>query len=321
MTIETLNAAPATAPVWLRKVAPGVVGMRIVLANVYFVGPTQMPTGWALVDAGIGPCAGLITRAAEAHFGAGARPAVIVLTHGHFDHIGAVRTLAEHWDVPVYAHPLELPYLTGQADYPPPDPSVGGGLMSLLSPLFPRKGIDLGERVRALPEDGSVPHMPGWSSIHTPGHSPGHVSLFREADRVLLAGDAIVTTRQESALAVATQAPEVRRPPAYFTINWVQARQSVEKLATLCPSIIATGHGQPMEGTAMDQQLQALAQNFEQVGVPSQGRYVTAPALPDANGIVPAPPAAPISPTTVLAVAAAIGLGFWLSRRRQPRWR
>jgi glyoxylase-like metal-dependent hydrolase (beta-lactamase superfamily II) len=42
-----------------------------------------------------------------------------VLTHGHFDHVGSVIELADYWNVPVYAHKLELPYLVGQMDYPP----------------------------------------------------------------------------------------------------------------------------------------------------------------------------------------------------------
>src|SRR5215207_2933833 len=130
------------------------------------------------------------------------QPAAIVLTHGHFDHIGALHTLLHKWDVPVYAHRLELPYLTGQSSYPPPDPTVGGGAMAAMSRFYPRGPYNFEGRVQPLPVDGSVPGMPGWRWIHTPGHSPGHVSLFRDADRLLLAGDAFVTQRQESLLAV-----------------------------------------------------------------------------------------------------------------------
>ena len=60
----------------------------------------------------------------------------------------------------------------------PPDPSVGGGLMSPLSPLYPREPVDVSRRLQALPADGSVPAMPGWRWVHTPGHAPG-VSLWR----------------------------------------------------------------------------------------------------------------------------------------------
>jgi glyoxylase-like metal-dependent hydrolase (beta-lactamase superfamily II) len=71
--------------------------------------------------------------------------------------------------------------------------------MARLSPLYPRGPVNVSGRLRALPADGSVPGMPGWRWVHTPGHTPGHVSLWRESDRTILAGDAFITTRQESA--------------------------------------------------------------------------------------------------------------------------
>jgi len=66
-----------------------------------------------------------------------------------------------------------------------------------------------------LPRDGSVSGMPGWRWIAT----PGHVSLFRESDRTLVAGDAVTTTRQESVFSIVTQRQGLNGPPAYFTID------------------------------------------------------------------------------------------------------
>lgn len=146
---------------------------RLSIVNVVFWGLPGAGDGeWVLVDTGLSTSAEAIREAARCRFGADSRPACIVLTHGHFDHVGAVETLADAWDVPVFAHPLERPYLDGSASYPPADPWVGGGLVALLSPLFPRSPVDLGSRLRSLPEDGSVPGMPGWRWLHTPGHAP-----------------------------------------------------------------------------------------------------------------------------------------------------
>jgi glyoxylase-like metal-dependent hydrolase (beta-lactamase superfamily II) len=143
--------------------------MTTAIANLFFRRNTPgQARGWTLVDAGFGPCAGRSQRAAEDYFGLGAKPDAIVLTHAHFDHVGALKDLAEMWDVPIYAHPQELPYLTGRAKYPPPDPSVEGGAMARLSFLYPRGAPDVSNRVQPLPDDGSVPTMEGWKWIHTP---------------------------------------------------------------------------------------------------------------------------------------------------------
>lgn len=282
----------------IEEITRDVARLRIAFVNLYFVGTSTPPSGdsavrpWALVDAGLAAGAAQILSVAAERFGQDSRPAAIVLTHGHFDHVGALDALLHVWDVPVYAHTLELPFLTGRADYPPPDPTVGGGLMSRLSPLFPEQGINLGDRVRALPSNGAVPGMPGWRWILTSGHAPGHVSLFRHSDRLLLAGDAVTTTKQESVFSVATQKQELHGPPAYFTIDWDKARRSVATLASLQPSILATGHGQPMSGPTLARDLAALARDFDRRARPVRGRYVTHPASTDEQGIVALPPPA-----------------------------
>lgn len=253
------------------EVTPDLVRMRYLFVNLYLWGGGDR---WVVIDAGLDGCADDIVRSAVERFGAGATPEAIVLTHGHFDHVGALPELFERWDVPVYAHPLELPFLTGQRDYPPPDPTVGKGAMALVSFAYPNRANDFGERMRPLPADGSVPGMPGWRWIHTPGHTEGHVSLVRDEDRLLIAGDAFVTVEQESLYKVARQKQEVHGPPAYFTPDWLAARRSVEAVAALEPEIAATGHGTPMRGEELRRGLAMLVTRFDEIALPSQGRYV-----------------------------------------------
>jgi glyoxylase-like metal-dependent hydrolase (beta-lactamase superfamily II) len=263
---------PESEVVSLGYVAQGVHGARILFVNLYAVSAPD--GGWSLIDSGLHFSAGKIDNWIEGLFGKGARPRAVILTHGHFDHVGTVETLVEKWGVPVYAHQNELPYLTGEVKYPAPDPSVGGGLLAVMSPLYPRTSADLRGRAQALPADGSVPTLTGWRWIHTPGHAPGHISLFREEDRLLLPGDAFCTTDQNSFLAVARQTPELTGPPAYYTPDWNAARESVRKLAMLRPLTIAPGHGPAISGPNVADELDKLAADFDRIAMPDHGKYV-----------------------------------------------
>jgi glyoxylase-like metal-dependent hydrolase (beta-lactamase superfamily II) len=190
--------------------------------------------------------------------------------------VSAAKDLADEWNVPIYAHELEFPYLTGQKEYPAPNWKAGGGVQPLMSPMFPRGPVDLGSRLRALPGEGtelSLAELPGWTLLHTPGHTPGHVSFYREDDGALLVGDAFCTTKPESFFeATFVQAPELHGPPSYFTSDWEAAKRSVRKLAGLGPRVVAPGHGKPLAGEDVPEKLRKLAEEFERVAIPENVR-------------------------------------------------
>jgi glyoxylase-like metal-dependent hydrolase (beta-lactamase superfamily II) len=301
------------------SVAPGVWGIRDKFVNVYLVHNPQ-DNSWVLVDAGLKTTASKIKKVAEKLFWPEHAPKAIILTHGHFDHVGSLQQLAEEWDVKVYAHKMEEPYLKGISSYPPPDPSVGGGMMSYMSFVYPKGPINIGERFQPLPEDGTVPFLPEWNFIHTPGHAPGHVSFFRKRDGVLLAGDAFVTTCQESAFSVMTQKKKVNGPPKYFTYNWSSAETSVKKLEELDIQVAATGHGKPMSGDELRKQLHELSVNFMELAVPSHGRYIEEPAYVNQEGVQYLPPpktAALLVKVVGVTVLAIAGILMYRNKRRK----
>jgi glyoxylase-like metal-dependent hydrolase (beta-lactamase superfamily II) len=297
--------------VHLKEIAPDVFRLKVSIANVYFSGPSQGP--WTLVDTGTPGHAEQIREAAESLYGA-TPPEAILLTHGHMDHAGSALDLANFWDVSVFAHPLELPYLTGRSKYPPLDPTVGG-FMALIGRFVSFPQTNLGGRVRAL--EAAV--LAGWEWHHTPGHSPGHVAFFRRQDGTLLAGDALTTMNLDSFFASIIEVQRVCGPPAPATPDWRRARESVELLADLRPLTIASGHGVPMSGGKAVMQLTELVTNFP---IPASGRYVREPARMDESGVVYLPPEPPDKLPGVAAtvcVAAAAGTMFTVAALRRKR--
>ncbi|MEK3973558.1 MBL fold metallo-hydrolase [Psychrobacillus sp. FSL K6-1267] len=255
------------------EILPDVYCYTVQIVNICLVGKPGSDD-FVLVDAGMPHSAEKIIGVVEERFGEHKNPKAIILTHGHFDHVGAIKELIEKWNIPVYAHQLELPFLTGKEDYPEPDPTVEGGMVAKMSSMFPNEAIDLGSHVIALPEDGSVPFLPSFKWYHTPGHSPGHISLFRKEDGLLIAGDAFVTVKQEYLYKVLTQEQEISGPPRYFTTNWEDAEYSVKVLKSLNPNTAITGHGLPMSGELLKSNLHLLVSEFQRIAKPSYGKFV-----------------------------------------------
>ncbi len=297
----------------MQEIARDVAVVPMMIVNAYFIGN---PQNWVLVDSGTPGNAKKIQQTAEARFGPTARPKAIILTHGHFDHAGSAGDLAKRWDVKVYAHRLERPFLNGNSPYPPMDPTAPG-FFSAISRFFPSRTASIEDRLADL--NGSLPELglSDWEAIDTPGHTPGHVSFFRRSDGVLLAGDAFATVNMDNLLMLLTKKPQIYRPPVPATTDWQKARAAVQSLAALRPRVIGAGHGSPMTDSA--DELENLAANFP---VPEHGRYVKQPARFDENGITYLPPA---PPDNAPKVAAGVAIGALLtvagvSLLKKPRY-
>ncbi|RYV52144.1 nitroreductase/quinone reductase family protein [Pengzhenrongella frigida] len=248
-----------------REIAPGVylaLGRGLTKTNVYLV---RSGSSCVLVDAAWPGSAAAIRAAVESVCGRGARPSAIVLTHLHPDHAGSARELAHDWAVPVYVHPDELP-MAGP-DYPmeyanPVDRRLSAVLLRVLparSRARLRARNDLTGVVQALDSQGVVPGLPEWSSVPTPGHTPGHVALHRPGDGVLLTGDAVLTVNANSVWDLVRGQQRLAGPPRYFTWSWAGVTESVATLAALEPRVLATGHGTPLSGAGTAEALRSLA--------------------------------------------------------------
>ena len=237
---------------------------------------------WTLVDTGVPGCDIEIREAADVLFGPGARPTAILVTHAHPDHVGSAAALARYWECPVYLHPEEVRMIGGDAEHFRRHsftldrwlilPLLRLGGRRHIRSLMQRDGLR--EFAIALQHAGAatgatsgvhlrdvafpVPGLRGWEALPTPGHTPGHIVLFRAEDGVLLSGDAVVTKAGPLASLPGGRSP-LSRAPWYFTWNRGKAGRSLLMLAALDPAVIAGGHGAPLRDTGLAGRLRALA--------------------------------------------------------------
>lgn len=234
-------------------------------ANVYLV---RSGAEWVLIDTAWPGSAQLIRAAAESLFGPGTRPAAILLTHIHPDHSGSALELARAWNLPVHVHPAEMPLARGgivPAYANPLDRWFIGPILRLI----PRRRLEAARARRSLegtarpfdPESG-VPGLPDWRCVPTPGHTPGHVAYFRERDRVLITGDAVLTVNLNSVRDLLAKRHRIAGPPRVSTWDWSLAKESVATLAALEPNVLATGHGRPIAGPETARSLRDFAARF-----------------------------------------------------------
>jgi glyoxylase-like metal-dependent hydrolase (beta-lactamase superfamily II) len=265
---------------WCREIAPGVYWLPIRGTNVYFV---RSGSAWVLIDAAWSGSSSAIHCAAASLFGEHDRPAAILLTHVHPDHSGAAHALAQAWDCPVYVYPDELPLATtsDRATIMRYGSPLDHWMVFPLLHLFPRQWDamiaqgSLKEVVRAL-DPSAVPGLPDWRCIPTPGHSAGHVAYFRERDRVLITGDALLTVNLNapvvwllwalrpgrSVIGVRSHTPRVAGSPRWMNGDQRAAQASVAALVRLEPRVVAPGHGVPLAGERAAAALHAYTARF-----------------------------------------------------------
>ena len=179
-----------------------------------------------LVDAGTRHAARRILRQL-----AGREVNAHALTHAHADHQGSSHEVCERLGVPLWCGEHDVAAAEdGRIRDRMPDHPIN----DLIDRVFPGPGHPVS---RVLREGDEVA---GFTVLDTPGHSAGHISLWRESDRTLICGD--VFTNMDTI----TGLPGLHEPKAFFTPDPAQNRQSMRRLAELGPELACFGHGRPL---------------------------------------------------------------------------
>ena len=210
------------------EIIPNVHLIPNIVANPYLI---IDPDGLTLIDAGLpgshrkilGYLASLGYKSADLKR--------ILITHADFDHVGGLAPLKAATGARVFASPVEARAIAeGHASRPlKPRSAITKLLFDLMAGLFKPAPVQVDE----LLSDGQIlPVLGGLRVVETPGHTPGHISLFASSAGILFCGDSIVSG--EDGLHGSTGAN-----------NWDQAKsdESVRKQAALGAHILCSGHG------------------------------------------------------------------------------
>jgi len=207
----------------MTEIAPGVhqlTGFPKYGINWYLVGDV-------LVDAGGRPDRKRILKQLSGH-----KVTAHALTHAHPDHQGASHAVCTE---------LGIPFLVPERDVAAAeDPELikerqpDHWLPKLMQAMFAGPGHKVDQVLREGDE------VAGFMVLDTPGHSAGHVSFWRESDRVLIAGDVVNTMHPF------TMRRGVREPLDVFTPDPAENRRSIKRIAALEPALLLVGHGPPV---------------------------------------------------------------------------
>lgn len=143
----------------------------------------------------------------------------VILTHQDIDHIGSLPELLQNCgsNIKVYAHELDKPYIEGDL------PLLKGGNVE-----NPPKG-----KVSDTVIDGQeLPYCGGILILHTPGHTPGHISLYLKQSKTLIAGDSMYSV---NGMLGGIHAPT--------TLDVQEAQQSLKKYLNLDIESVVCYHG------------------------------------------------------------------------------
>lgn len=215
------------------QVIPGVHQVTVRNANIFLICEEEI----RIIDTGFRGSAKRIVRVIDSIGRSVEEVSLIIITHNHLDHIGGLPGLREVTLAKVAIHSEDLSY--GEKGLP-----YGGFIKLLLKipgisffwPLVYAKPDDVDIQL----EGGEVlSSLGGMEVIHTPGHTPGSISLFSPQKKLLIVGDILNSGHRALHLT-----------PRSVSSDVSQARESVRRLAQLDFDILCCGHGRPIVGGA-----------------------------------------------------------------------
>jgi len=213
------------------EIIPNVYQLTIGGTNMILIAEEEL----TLVDTGFPGCSAQITDFIRSLRRSVEEISLIIITHNHFDHAGGLADLRRLTKARVAAHQADFGDSESQLPYP--------GVIPRLLRIPPFSALRSVFSVKAAEGDirlagGEVlKPLGGLKVVHTPGHTPGSISLFSSPNKLLIVGDAL--NKRSGTL---------RLPPKMASTDLIQAIGSVRRIAQLDLDILCFGHGRPLTG-------------------------------------------------------------------------
>ncbi len=211
------------------EIIPHVYQLTVRGVNIILIAEEQL----TLVDSGFRGSSSQIISFIHSLGRSAEEISLIILTHNHLDHMGGVAELKRFTPAKVAAHKTDISNTENQLPYPGVIRKLLGilPLPALRSPI----AVKLDEVDIQLEGSEVLKPLGGLRVTHTPGHTPGSISLFSPQKKLLIVGDAI-NNRHKT----------LRLPPKMVSTDLSQAVDSVKGLAQLDFDILCFGHGRPL---------------------------------------------------------------------------